>query len=109
MTCPAHLTTREKIQTTTELSLRREGIVVGNSITDPCIYIKIAVIGSAYSIRVEIREGATLTRIPIFFTVTTWYAESTGTHGGNSSNIIVALQERLNGFLNDYFKANPKK
>ena len=101
--------TKGKIQTTAELILRREGIVIGNSITDPCIYIKITVIGSAYSIRAEIREGATLTRIPIFFTVTTWYAESTGTHGGNSSHIIVALQERLDGFVNDYYKANPKK
>jgi len=101
--------TQEEIQATAEMRLRREGIIIGNNITDPCLYINITVIGSAYSIRVEMREGATLTRIPIPFTVTTWYAESTGTHGGNSNSITIALQERLSGFVNDYYKANPKR
>jgi hypothetical protein len=101
--------TGEKIRTTAELSLRREGIVIANTVTYPCLYIKINVMGPEYSIRVEMREEAALTRIPLSFRVTTWYAESTGTHGGDSSHIIAALEERLNGFANDYKKANPKK
>jgi hypothetical protein len=100
--------TEEKIRTTAERSLEREGIAMANAVTYPCLYIKINVMGSAYSTRVEMREEATLTRIPLAFRVTTWYAESTGTHGGDSNNIIAALQERLNGLVNDYYKANPK-
>ena len=101
--------TAEKIQATAELSLRREGIVIANTATYPCLYIKINVTEYAYSVRVEMREEATMTRIPLPFRVTTWYAESAGTHGGDSSHIIAALHERLNGFTNDYYKANPTK
>jgi hypothetical protein len=100
--------TAERIQTAAERSLKREGIAIANTATYPCLYIKINVIESAYSIRMEVREQATLTRIPLSFRVTTWYAESTGTHGGDSNPIIVALEERLNGFITDYYKANPK-
>ena len=49
-----------------------------------------------------------LTRIPLPFRVTTWYAESTEAHGGDSGKVIAALGERLNGFIRDYWKANPK-
>jgi hypothetical protein len=101
--------TAEKIRTTAELSLKREGIVIAKTVMYPCLYIKINVTEYAYSIRVEMREEATLTRIPLSFRVTTWYAESAGTHGGDSSPIIAALEERLNGFTNDYHKPNPKK
>jgi len=101
--------TGEKIQATAEGRLRREGLVITNTATYPCLYIRINVMGSAYSIRAETREEATLTRIPLPFRVTTWYAESTGVHDGSSSNVITALQERFDGFVRDYYKANPRK
>jgi len=49
-----------------------------------------------------------LTRIPLPFRVTTWYAESTDAHGGGSDKVIAALRERLDGLIHDYYKANPR-
>ena len=100
--------TEEKIRASVEPSLRREGIVVANDQTYPCLYIKLSVTGPACSIRVELREEAVLARITLPFRVTTWYAESTEAHGGDSGKVIAALGERLNGFIRDYWKANPK-
>ena len=92
-----------------KLRLEREKIGIGDGPAEPCLYITVAVTGPEYSIRVELRETAVLTRIPIPFTVTTWYAESYDDHGGRSDAVLAALGERLDGFVNDFYKANPRK
>lgn len=89
--------------------LERESLAVAEGPADPCLHIKVSVTGPGYSIRVELREKAVLTRIPIPFTVTTWYAESSGAHGGRPDVVLAALGDRLDGFVNDFHKANPRE
>lgn len=97
----------EAVRTAAELRLKREGVAIADNLAYPCLYEKISVAGPVCAIRLEIREEATLTRIPLSFRVTTWYAESSGAHGGSAGMVMAALQERLDGLIRDYYKANP--
>jgi hypothetical protein len=103
--------TRERIQSVTELKLRREGISVPSafSFVLPYLYIRINVVGKAFSIDVSLKEDVTLKRdASITCGAATWSRNATGV-SGDSPYIIQGLQEILDEFLNDYYKANPKK
>ena len=41
--------------------------------------------------------------------LTTWERGVTGTHGNNPEYIVTAIEQLLDMFLNDYYKANLKK
>lgn len=116
--------TRERLKTITELRLRREGIIIktekdisvidesrGNiPIVVPILYVNANVGDRAYSIDLEIQEAVRLERDPsIICLATTWVTGIMGTHGKKQELIITALSELLDDFLNDYYKANPKK
>ena len=100
--------TEEAVRKAAEPRLEGEGIAVADHTDFPCLYIKMSVAGPDCSIRVEMREEAVLARIPLPFRVTTWYAESTEAHGGGADKVIAALGERLEGFIRDFYKANPR-
>lgn len=115
--------TRKRLKTVTELALRREGITVveykgGVKTTEellkfsrtPFIYVNVNVSGRAFSVKLELKERVVLERDEsISCTATTWDQLITGIHGGNSEFIVSALKELLDYFINDYYKANPKK
>jgi hypothetical protein len=103
--------TIERIKTATELKLRREGISVPNySYADPYLDISINVVDKAFSVEVSLREKVVLKRDgSITCRAATWSNSVTGVHNGDPSLFIDGLQEVLDAFLNDYYKANPKK
>lgn len=102
--------TKERIKTVVELCLRREGIKIIKDVRAPYIYININVLGLAFNISFELREPVTILRIPNEFCLaTTWDKGFTGTHGNNPEYIVSSIKLLLDKFLNDYYKANPKK
>lgn len=106
--------TEERIQTVTELRLRKEGIEVIEILesTSPgiCLYISIGVVGGAFSVSLGLNEAVYLERMPEVETIAaTWHRGLTGTHGNSSDYIVTALSALIDQFLNDYYKANPKK
>ncbi len=72
----------------------------------PALRITIAVVGSAYSIRLEFYKLVTDLATQISDTGITWTRNETGTHGGNASNILLSLSQHLDHFINDYLRVN---
>lgn len=117
--------TMSRLQTLTELKIRREGIKVTNlkELSDkemlenvnviskfPFIYVNVNVVGKAFSINLQVNESVVLCRDKnILCSATTWQRVGTGTHEDRPEFIISTLSELLDIFLNDYYKANPKK
>ena len=118
--------TEHRIQTVTELRLRKEGInivtreevskedVVFGSITYmriPTLYVNVHVAGAAVSVRLEILDFVKLDRIAeVWCLATTWHSpQMAGTHGNNPESIVGSVNQLLDEFFNDYYKANPKK
>jgi hypothetical protein len=103
--------TTERIKTATELKLRGEGISVPNySYEDPYLHISINVVYQAFSVEVSLRENVVLKRDKsINCRAATWLNSVTGVHSNDPNYIIAGLQAVLDSFLNDYYKANPKK
>lgn len=101
--------TKNRLRTVTELRLRREGIKISRNV-DPYMKVNVNVVGNAFNVSIEIKEAVKLIRIKNAITVATIYRKSvTGTYGDRSDNIISGLSIVLDEFLNDYYKANPKK
>ena len=102
--------TKDRLITVTELKLRREGLLSSGGLLSPYVYINVNVVGVAFSISLEIHDMVQLVRDPsIIKTASTWDTSTTGTHGGDPEYIVTALNKLLDIFLNDYYKANPKK
>lgn len=104
--------TFQQIKTATELRLRREGIQIADGGENDCpfIYVKINTLDRAYSINISINEWVVLTRdqsISCF--AATWSAASIGTSSRPEYILNTGLGGLLDYFLNDYYKANPKK
>ncbi len=100
--------TSNRMRTVTELKLRKEGIKIIEKST--CfLYVNTMIAGNAFRVRLELKEKAKISRLDAFYAATTWQNEMVGTHGNNPEYIVSALGELLDEFLNDYYKANPKK
>ncbi len=101
--------TENRLQTVTELRLRKEGIKITGP-QDPTLYVNVNVVGKAYHISLEIKELLDLIRIKNSCLVVVTYNKGfTGTHGNKPEFIVSSLSILLDIFLNDYYKANPKK
>lgn len=92
----------DKLRTAVELKLRREGIRI--------LEEEIVVMGRFYTLRVSVKEEAKLRRDPsnTVFGVT-WEKEVILGIYKNLDSIDSEISEILDEFLNDWYKANPKK
>lgn len=101
---------RERLITVVELKLRREGVKVVEAINTPYLYINVLVLKNAFNIRIELTEKVKIKRLNrIHYAVVTWGTGATGIHGDDPEYIVSGLSSQLDKFLNDYYKANPKK
>ena len=108
--------TKDRIETIIELTLRREGIEIEEaaekSTTIPLLCVNIHLVENVFCIRLEVIDIVHMIRRPdksgILF-ATIWKNTSFGKYGYNPQHIISSLSELLESFLNDYYKANPKK
>ena len=109
----------DRIRTFTELRLRREGIKI-NTESPFDLYIEVKIVETAFSINLKIYEYVFLVRdyfeifkdetLPITaFLATTWISGSLGVHGKDTEFILTSLGGLIDEFLNNYYKANPKK
>jgi len=111
--------TIDRIRTLTELRLRREGIKINKEST---FKLNINVHVGGYAFRISLRMYAfvllirdyyeiymddTLPVTPFFAPV--WISGSYGTYDKGLDFILSALEAEIDEFLNDYYKANPKK
>ena len=114
--------TDERLRTVTELRLRKEGIAILERVDKmtleemkkflrtPNIYVNASVAGNAFHVDLEIHEQVSLDRDKsIECVATSWGRGVTGIHTNDPEYIISSLGELLDVFLNDYYKANPKK
>jgi len=116
--------TREVFQTDTELRLRQCGIKVipfnESSPLDACLYINVNTVIEdtlpavffAVNVNVEVQQAAMLFRNPKIWTnAVTWHRSSTMFCGVNKlrSGVRESVQDKVDEFINDYLKANPKK
>ncbi len=125
--------TEDRLKTVVELKLRRERIEIIDQYSDlpqtedvvgikkyleesdkwiniPGISICITVVASAFNVDLEFLQMVKLRRAPhISCTATTWDANITGTHTNDPEFIVSALSQLVDKFLNDFYKANPKK
>jgi len=105
--------TEERLRTITELRLRKEGMTIID--TDgfgfPIIMVNAHVIGSGFSVMLKIGDSAKIQRVlsPVSSYVTIWELCAYGIHGNDPESIASGLSELIDRFLNDYYKANPKK
>ena len=113
--------TKERLRTVAELRLRKEGMTIVDEKNReipadekseiPMVYINVNVVGLAYNINLMICEDVVLKRPSsvTWILAPIWGRSITGTHGGRSEEIISSLNMLLDGFFNDYYKANPKE
>ena len=101
----------ERLKTVVELRLRREGIVVAEELdgTIPYLYVNISVAGKAFHVSLDLNERVDLCRdASIRCRAKTWDTGTTGTPA-KPDFVDACLSELLDEFLNDWYKANPKK
>lgn len=97
---------KERIATVAELRLRKEGIDIGRP---PSLYINIQAKGPAFCIQLKLVEPVHPSRDnSITCLGSTWDITMFGMHGESSEYIINSLNNLLDYFLNDFYKANPK-
>lgn len=111
--------TEDRVRNFTELRLRREGIKISPESTI-LFALSMEVVGDAFAIQVQVREFAFLSRetLVVFkneafsltsFLAVTWNSGKFGVHGKDPEFLLSMLKMIIDEFLNDYYKANPKK
>jgi hypothetical protein len=107
--------TSDKVQTSVELTLRRNGIRVLSPQEQldyrgmPAFYVSVIGSKTSYSFSVSLLETTRLERNPyITFLGTVWYEYAGGQHGGDSEYVANHVVRKVEMFCNDYLKANPK-
>lgn len=110
---------KDGVRNSTELRLRREGIKI--SPKSPILFhVSMEVVSNAFVIQIEVAEFVILTReaLVVFkneafsltsFLAVTWSSARLGVHGKDPEFMLSTLKEIIDEFLNDYYKANPKK
>lgn len=103
--------TAEMIKNETESKLRRAGLSVSSfSYEDPYLYLRLSVVGEAFSVIVSLRDYVVLNRDrKITCAAATWLNSSTGIHRDDGNVLLEGLNALLDAFLNDLGQANPKK
>lgn len=104
--------TSNRMRTVTELKLRKEGIKIiekSTSVSYCFLCVNTMIVGNAFRVELELVEKVKISRLDVFYAATTWQNGIIGTHGNDPEYIISALGELLDIFLNDYYKANPRK
>lgn len=71
------------------------------------LYVNVNVVGQAFSYSLDFKRW-----LPLSYgrngSVTLWSRNGLGTHGGDSSNIMNTLSEKLDGFIQAYLKVNER-
>lgn len=102
--------TEDRLRTITELRLRKEGIKIEEDGNIPYLYINVNIVEVAFNVILSINEWTTLSRNPsIECYAVTWQSFYTGTHTNKPEYIVSSISNLLDEFLNDWYKANPKK
>lgn len=106
--------TKERLRTVTELRLRKEGMIITGPSDDPdipVVSVNVNVVNTAFNVELCIKELIEIQRksSPVLCIVVTWGVGRTGTHGNDSEFVVFSLSKCLDRFLNNYYKANPKK
>ena len=106
--------TKERLRIVIELRLRKEGMIIIGPSDDPdipVVSVNVNVVSTAFNVELCIKELIEIQRkpSPVLCYVVTWGVGRTGTHGNDSEFIVFSLSKCLDFFLNNYYKANPKK
>lgn len=109
--------TLDRLQTATELALRRNRIRVltyrerleirGN----PTLHVNINAFANVFYVDVSLAEAARLERSPriAVVSVRVWEKSIIGAHGRDPDFIVKSVEQLVERFCNDYLKANPTK
>ncbi len=103
--------TEDAVRTRTELRIRAAGLTPRSDESDHFLYVFVHIDGAAFNIDIGFYRAA-FWKTPDGKTaqnfLETWNSGHTlGTHEDNAANVMNALDERLNQFLNAFLKANP--
>ena len=103
--------TKEMVKNEAESKLRQAGLSVPTfSYEDPYLFLRLSVVGEAFSLEASLRDYVVLKRDrKIACAAAIWMKNLTGVHHGDGSVFLEALREVLDSFLNDLRVANPKK
>lgn len=102
--------TEGRLRTVTELRLRKEGIKITEGSSTPWLYVNINVIRGAYNIDLKIFDSVIIPRLQnVSIYASIWSTGIVGTYSDHLEYIISSLSAGLDKFLNDWYKANPKK
>ena len=96
--------TKESIRAAAESRLRAARLFSPES--EQYLYINVNVVGAAFSISVEYKKLVYDPLSDLRFSAPTWGRRSTGTHGGQSNNILSILSKTLDQFLVEFLRVN---
>lgn len=102
--------TKERLRTRAELRLRQARFRPDRQAGTEYVYVRVNVVGSAFSVRVEFRRtlSYTVSQVIRQISATTWDHGGVGAHGGSSEYVVQSLDASLDAFLNDYLAANAR-
>ena len=100
--------TTKAIENAAESRLRAARLFVPleKQIDDQFLYIRVSIVGSAFSIKVELGRYLDNLGHGIGGIAKVWDASSTGTHGGNGQYILGSVSQHLDEFIASYLRAN---
>ena len=96
--------TTERIRTIAESRLRAARLY--DSASSLNLYVRIGVVGPAFSTEVEFRKVLLDAVSASVFTASTWEESRLGTHGGDAGYILQGLSELLDDFVLNYLRVN---
>jgi hypothetical protein len=103
----------ERVRTEVEARLRQAGLTPEQVVPEMgYLAVQINVVGPVFSIKLSFMRPVLFTDVDgRLFSVTapTWDRSTLGTHGGDGEQIVRGLDEKLDEFVTDYVKANPRR
>ncbi len=103
----------ERVRATVEARIRHAGLMPELVVPEiGYLNVHISVVGPVFSIKLSFLRPVEFsdTGGRLFSaTAATWNRSALGTHGGDGEQILRSLDEKLDEFLNDYLKANPRR
>ena len=105
--------TEEILLTRCELRFGQAGIPVDKrGVSSPCLYVTVSAVGAAFAVEIQFRRRVTVETAFGYresMVAATWDKDHVGMHADDPEFIVQALDNMLDNFLTDFFKANPKK